>query len=159
MDHKGKAGQPRTRWLLLVLAIALAAVAGAGLWWGLAVRLPAARVNAQGRDAYATYCASCHGARGEGASNWKQQNEDKTYPAPPHDSTGHTWHHGDGTLYSMVRDGGRSFEGLGFKSGMPAFGDQLGPEGVRAVITYLRTFWGPEERRFQAEQSLRDPFP
>lgn len=112
-----------------------------------------------GRAVYAANCARCHGADGEGQPNWRQQNPDETYPAPPHDSTGHTWHHGDGLLYRVVRDGGRIFEAPGFKSAMPAFGDRLSSEETRAVVTFLKTMWGPEERATQAEVSLRDPFP
>ncbi|MSQ11651.1 MAG: cytochrome c [Dehalococcoidia bacterium] len=112
-----------------------------------------------GRAIYAANCARCHGANGEGEPNWRRQSPDETYPAPPHDSSGHTWHHAGGLLYRVVRDGGRIFEAPGFKSAMPAFGDLLSPEETRAVIIFLKTMWGPEERAAQAEASIQDPFP
>lgn len=113
----------------------------------------------KGRGVYQTNCAQCHGLRGEGQPNWRQRNPDGTYPAPPHDATGHTWHHSDGLLYRIVRDGGQIYEDPGFKSAMPTFGDRLNPEEIRAVITYLKSLWGPQERAFQAQVSLADPFP
>jgi mono/diheme cytochrome c family protein len=42
---------------------------------------------------------------------------------------------------------------------MPAFGDRLDDAQIRAVLEYIKTFWGPDERAFQAEVSLSDPFP
>ena len=118
-----------------------------------------ARAVAQGKVIYQANCAACHGAQGEGAPNWREQNPDKTYPPPPHDSTGHTWHHADGLLSRIVRDGGSFLEDPGFKSNMPAFGERLSAEDIRAVITYLKTLWGPHEQAFQAEVSREDPFP
>jgi mono/diheme cytochrome c family protein len=117
------------------------------------------RQVARGQTIYQTYCAQCHGLKGEGQTNWRQQNPDDTYPPPPHDSTGHTWHHGDGLLYRIVRDGGTIYETPGFKSAMPAFGGQLDSEETKAVITYLKSLWGLKERSFQAEVSRQDPFP
>lgn len=114
---------------------------------------------AQGGALYATNCASCHGAKGEGQANWKSSNPDGTYPPPPHDASGHTWHHADGLLFRIVRDGGTMFESAGFKSGMSAWGDRLTDEEIRAVITYLKTLWGERERTLQAEVSAADPFP
>ncbi|MQG59323.1 MAG: cytochrome c [SAR202 cluster bacterium] len=113
---------------------------------------------AQGAAIYSENCAACHGKSGEGAVNWRQQNADKTYPAPPHDPTGHTWHHGDGHLYRTVRDGGGAFDSPGFKSAMPAFGDRLDPREIKAVIAYLKSLWGLEELTAQARASEVDPF-
>ena len=42
---------------------------------------------------------------------------------------------------------------------MPAFAGVLSPHEVRAVISYLKTLWTPQERRFQREESRRHPFP
>jgi mono/diheme cytochrome c family protein len=148
------------------------ALLGAGYWfiWGpgadRAGEAPEGLVKpldrqqvALGQGVYQTYCAQCHGLRAEGQPNWQQRNPDGSFPPPPHDATGHTWHHSDGLLYRIVRDGGQIYEDPGFKSGMPAFGDRLHPEEIRAVITYLKSLWGPEERKFQAQVSLEDPFP
>lgn len=154
--------------------IAAIAAMSAGIWLVVGAPLPwrsanddlrenlpphDARVVAEGKALYAANCATCHGERGEGREGWRSQNPDSTYPPPPHDSTGHTWHHGDGALYRIIRDGGKIYESPGFKSNMPAWGDRLSSDEIRAVITYLKTLWGPRERTLQAEASESDPFP
>ncbi len=104
------------------------------------------RQVAQGEEVYALYCAACHGAQGEGQPNWKTPLEDGSLPAPPHDSTGHTWHHADGQLKSIIANGNK----LIFpQSKMPAFGEQLSDEEITAVIAFIKTFWGTDERNFQ----------
>ena len=78
-------------------------------------------------------CASCHGLSGEGQPNWHIRKEDGTLPPPPLNGDGHTWHHGDGFLYKVVRDGGKWMESPDiphFKSGMPAFGEQLSHDEI-----------------------------
>jgi mono/diheme cytochrome c family protein len=112
-----------------------------------------------GRAIYQQNCAACHGVRGEGQPNWQVKRPDGSYPAPPHDTTGHTWHHSDGLLFRIVKDGGASLNIPNFKSGMPAFGQQLQDEEVRTVINHLKTFWGPEQRERQSQASGQDPFP
>lgn len=113
----------------------------------------------RGATLYATYCAACHGRRGEGQPHWKIPNPDGTYPAPPHDGSGHTWHHGDGTLFRIVRDGGASLNLPGFKSNMPAFGQTLSDDEIIAVLTYIKSLWPAHAQRFQAEAGQRDSFP
>ncbi|HMO59011.1 MAG TPA: cytochrome c, partial [Roseiflexaceae bacterium] len=61
---------------------------------------------ADGRIVYRAYCASCHGADLEGQPNWQQPNPDGSMPAPPHDVSGHTWHHNDATLFAITKYGG-----------------------------------------------------
>lgn len=120
---------------------------------------PPRDVIARGRLVYQSNCVTCHGANGEGEPNWKVQHPDGAYPAPPHDATGHTWHHSDGLLFEIVRDGGARFESPTFRSRMPAWGANLSDEEIRAVITYLKSLWGSRERAFQAEMSRDQPFP
>ncbi|MBI2936345.1 MAG: cytochrome c [Chloroflexi bacterium] len=109
-----------------------------------------------GRIVYETFCVQCHGQRGEGQPNWQLQNPDDTYPPPPHDSSGHTWHHGDSYLYRIVREGGKFNETPGFKSAMPAWGSILSLEEISAVITYLKSLWGSREREYQAQATLQE---
>ncbi len=150
----------------IVMAVAAGAVAvGAVVWWVVPDRrdkAPAldARAVARGQAVYQANCATCHGPKGEGASNWQSQNPDGTLPPPPHDNTGHTWHHGDGFLYRYIRDGGKAFEAVaGFKSAMPAFGDRLTEEQTADVLAYLKSLWGARERAFQTLVSKDDPLP
>ncbi len=155
---------------MIGVSIGALLVAGVMAWWlagaghesketSPAFSLSSGSVAAQGRALYQTYCASCHGVRGEGQPGWQRQNPDGIYPAPPHDVSGHTWHHGDGTLYRIVKDGGATFQQAGFRSSMPPFEGQLDQAEIRAVIGYLKTLWGGQERAYQAQQSRRDSFP
>lgn len=41
---------------------------------------------------------------------------------------------------------------------MPAFQDVLSDQEIRAVITYLKTLWTDEQRRFQWTESRDEPF-
>ena len=66
---------------------------------------------ALGKDVYALNCASCHGVNLEGESNWMTQNNDGSFRAPPHDVSGHTWHHADSLLIESIVLGGERFAG------------------------------------------------
>jgi mono/diheme cytochrome c family protein len=112
-----------------------------------------------GRAVYQQYCASCHGANAQGAPNWQERDEHGELPAPPHNAEGHTWRHSDAELYMMVSKGRRDPFNKTERLTMPAFGDVLSQDQIRAVITYLKTLWTPEEIQFQAEESRGHPFP
>ena len=111
-----------------------------------------------GKRVYETQCASCHGARAEGAPNWHEPDANGEMPAPPHDRAGHTWKHADGMLYRIVRDGWRDPFNKTQRLTMPPF-DKLPPKEIRAVIEYLKTLWTPEQRRFQRDESRKAPYP
>ncbi len=98
-------------------------------------------VVTRGRTVYQANCASCHGAQGEGQPGWKMPRADGAYLPPPHDSTGHTWHHSDQHLLDIIRRGGQAaYGGTGFTSGMPAWGDRLSEDEIAAVLAYIKTF-------------------
>lgn len=67
-----------------------------------------------------------------------------SFKPPPHTNEGHTWHHSDQLLLELIANGS-SFP----QTRMPAFGEQLTDEEISAIITYMKTWWGPEERAFQ----------
>jgi mono/diheme cytochrome c family protein len=56
-------------------------------------------------------------------------------------------------LLELIRDGGGRYESPSFRSRMPAWGDRLSEAEIQAILTYLKTLWGPDERAFQAEVS------
>jgi mono/diheme cytochrome c family protein len=62
-------------------------------------------LTARGKVVYAENCASCHGAKLEGQPNWRKRLPNGRLPAPPHDATGHTWHHSDRQLFDMTKNG------------------------------------------------------
>jgi mono/diheme cytochrome c family protein len=112
-----------------------------------------------GRTVYDANCATCHGLAGEGETDWQTRRPDATAGAPPHDSTGHTWHHADGQLFEIVSRGGKLYETPTFKSRMEPFNETLSPAEIRAVLEYIKTFWGPRELASQTRMSLQLPYP
>lgn len=135
-------------------ASAIAAVLGAMAF----LRADAADISA-GRALYAQHCAVCHGASLEGAADWTRPGPDGRLPAPPHDATGHTWHHGDAMLLDYTRRGGQAFLddlGVVFDSGMPAFGDSLSDAEIMAILAFIRSTWPDHIRAFQAEQTAAE---
>ena len=106
-----------------------------------------------GRSLYAEHCAACHGADLEGAPDWQTPGPDGRLPAPPHDETGHTWHHGDGMLFDYVQRGGQAVLddlGVRFDSGMPGFGDILSDDDIEAILAFIRSTWPQRARDYQA---------
>ena len=112
-----------------------------------------------GKQTYLDNCVACHGVIGEGQPNWQIINAAGGYPAPPHDSEGHTWHHADGLLFRLVKFGGASLNIPNFQSGMPAFEDSLTDDEIQEVLIYIRTFWNDEQRDLQRTNSVGNPFP
>jgi mono/diheme cytochrome c family protein len=112
---------------------------------------------ALGKKVYAENCAECHGENLEGESNWKIQNEDDSFRSPPHDDTGHTWHHGDKVLIESIELGGaRLPANIGGFSNMPAFEDTLTEDEITAVLNYIKSTWPDDIRTIQWEQTVRE---
>ncbi|MCB0197124.1 MAG: cytochrome c [Anaerolineae bacterium] len=101
---------------------------------------------ALGETVYETNCAACHGIEGEGQPNWKIPDQNGVLPAPPHDSTGHTWHHADEQLLGIIANGGSMPD-----SAMPGYQHILSDEEMVAVLGYIKTFWGMQEYDFQQQ--------
>ena len=113
---------------------------------------------ALGQELYGLHCASCHGAELEGEADWQVQNEDGSFRAPPHDASGHTWHHSDELLLQSIRLGGaRLPDNIGGTSNMPAFEEVLDEQQMAAVLTYIKSTWPEDIRLIQWEQTTRQP--
>ncbi len=110
-----------------------------------------------GESLYGAHCASCHGGELEGAPDWQTPGAGGIYPAPPHDETGHTWHHDDATLFAYTKLGGAgalNAQGLGgFQSGMPAFEDVLTEAEIRDVLAFIQSTWPERIRAARAARS------
>ena len=114
-----------------------------------------------GQELFASNCAVCHGAGGEGQPEWRVRKEDGTLPPPPLNGDGHTWHHADGLLYRIVSQGGKIFEDPRYPSFKRApcrrLGDRLSDQEIIAVLTYIKSLWRDEAERglsIQESQAL-----
>lgn len=110
---------------------------------------------ARGKVVYAEQCASCHGARLEGQPNWQSRKPDGRLPAPPHDASGHTWHHPDADLFKITKQGIAAFAPPDYSSDMPAFGRSLSDADIWAVLAFIKSSWTEEIRRRHAAMSER----
>lgn len=104
---------------------------------------------ARGQELYRTACASCHGTKLEGQANWRERSPDGLLPAPPHDTSGHTWHHPDEVLFDLTKFGVLPYAGPNYRSTMPAFQNQLSDDDIIAVLSFIKSAWPPEIRRRQ----------
>ena len=91
-----------------------------------------------GQRLYAANCAACHGANLQGQPDWKRRLDSGRMPAPPHDVTGHTWHHSDRDLFTLTKRGVAAVAGDGYESDMPGFGDRLSDAEITAVLDYIK---------------------
>jgi S-disulfanyl-L-cysteine oxidoreductase SoxD len=103
----------------------------------------------RGQELYRTTCASCHGANLQGQANWRERGPDGLLPAPPHDSSGHTWHHPDDVLFKLTKFGVGPYAGPDYRSAMPPFENTLSDEDILAVLSYIKSTWPAEIRRRQ----------
>jgi len=125
---------------------------GIGIWLFSAVMAIASadtdnpKQIAAGKLVYQQNCASCHGGNLEGQPNWRVRKPDGRLPAPPHDETGHTWHHPDEHIFRVIKIGVEALIPGEYKSDMPAFEEVLTDEEILAVIAFIKTSWPPRSR-------------
>ncbi len=110
---------------------------------------------ALGSMLYGEYCAACHGAELEGQANWRKRDPDGLLPAPPHDETGHTWHHPDRQLFEITKRGTAALIGPDYQTTMGPFGEVLSDDEIRAVLAYIKSRWPENIRARQAEITER----
>ncbi|MBT8411732.1 MAG: cytochrome c [Octadecabacter sp.] len=109
-----------------------------------------------GEALYAESCAACHGANLEGQADWQVPGEDGLLPAPPHDATGHTWHHTDALLFNYTALGGREMMarmGIEFNSGMPGMADNLSDQDIWNILAFIQSTWPERIQQGQAERT------
>lgn len=110
---------------------------------------------ARGRSVYNQHCGACHGVRLEGQPNWQDKLPTGRMPAPPHDASGHTWHHPDSMLFGMTKLGliPGKYAPPKYESDMPAFGGVLSDDEIWAVLAYIKSSWPREIRKAQHEMT------
>lgn len=111
---------------------------------------------ALGRRIYAQHCARCHGANLEGEANWKERKPNGRLPAPPHDVTGHTWHHPNQQLMLITKKG-LSAVVTGYESDMPAFEGALTDGEIAAVLAFIQSSWPADIRDRQRALNRAEP--
>ena len=104
-----------------------------------------------GKDIYAQNCESCHGTNLEGQANWRQRDTNGYMLAPPHNESGHTWHHSDDYLFSMTKYGIESMIGKKYPNNMPIYEGQLSDEEIIAALSYIKSTW-PKRIQRQHDQ-------
>ena len=94
-----------------------------------------------GQKIYLQNCASCHGVKLEGQKNWQTRDDEGYLLAPPHDETGHTWHHTDEYLFLMTKYGIEKIIGKKYPNNMPAYEDILSDKEIIAVLSFIKSNW------------------
>lgn len=145
-------------WMIGVLVVLSGAALALAVSDGLLFSRPDADPNdlkqvTLGAKVYQESCASCHGVKLEGQPNWQQRLPTGRLPAPPHDETGHTWHHADKQLFEIIKEGIKPFAPPEYESDMAAFKNTLSDREIWAVLAFIKSTWPPQTRERQAEVS------
>jgi mono/diheme cytochrome c family protein len=152
-----RAAKSRLAWAIGGTAIGIALAAITVIWrpWQSALSADAtnAALVAEGRAVYAARCSSCHGNELEGQANWRERMQNGRLPAPPHDASGHTWHHSDRQLFEITRKGVAGVA-PGYESDMLAFKDVLSDRQIWAVLAFIKSSW-PEDIRERQQRLNR----
>lgn len=154
----------RLIWVLSAVLILVAGSYAAYRWLGSTSQPSGyidpsdARLVIIGKPLYVQHCASCHGAKMEGQPNWRIRMANGRLPAPPHNDSGHTWHHSDQVLLNITLNG--LVPGVtappGYQSDMPAYKSILSEQQARAVLAYIKTFWSEQSLKTQMEITRRE---
>ncbi|GAA6209066.1 hypothetical protein NBRC116601_23590 [Cognatishimia sp. WU-CL00825] len=94
-----------------------------------------------GKGIYQEYCAACHGRDLQGQKNWRERDHEGLLPAPPHDESGHTWHHGDLLLFQITKYGSAAVVGGDYQSNMPGFASDLTDQDILDVLGFIKSTW------------------
>ena len=133
------------RILAFAVAILLVASIAAKTSYSQSLLRPSdSKTVAKGSLIYKQHCSSCHGKNLEGAPSWRLRLPNGKLPAPPHDESGHTWHHSDKILFSLTKQGPTKIIGGDYKSDMPGFDKILTDDQIIEVLSYIKSRWPKE---------------
>lgn len=106
----------------------------------------------RGQLVYKRFCSFCHGDKLQGQPDWRTRKANGKLPAPPHDETGHTWHHSDALLFGITKYGlVPPFAPADYESDMPAWESTLKDDDIWAVLAYIKSRWPADTRKIQEE--------
>lgn len=98
-----------------------------------------------GEAVYNENCASCHGDELQGEPNWQTRKDTGRLPAPPHDETGHTWHHRDELLIAITKFGlAKLTNNPDYQTDMPIYDGVLEDQEILAALAYIKSKWPAE---------------
>lgn len=142
------------RWFAAGGLGAMLAIAVVPIVWPERGRLPGdpsdERQVALGERLYAEHCSECHGSDLRGAPNWQSRLPNGRFPSPPHDDSGHTWHHADKVLFAITKHGLEPpIAPPNYLSDMPAFENVLSDEEIWAVLAFIKSTWSSTSREYQ----------
>jgi mono/diheme cytochrome c family protein len=142
--------------ILLLFAAAVLLVGGIIFYFSSRLDKTEAGIRLQNKDhavvnlgkaIYAENCASCHGVVLEGQANWRQRDAEGYLPAPPHDETGHTWHHPDPYLFLITKYGIEEMIRKSYPNNMPTYEDKLTDGEIIAALSYIKSTWSVRIQR------------
>ena len=87
--------------------------------------------------------------------DWQKRLPSGSFPAPPHDATGHTWHHPDQYLFETTKYGWQRFAPPGYQSAMQGFQDVLSDAEIWAVLAFIKSHWPPSIRAQREQLNAR----
>lgn len=151
--------QTRSLWVLAGLALILLPIAG----YVYIAENPVSRADprnkklvSHGQSLYGLHCSSCHGQGLQGQKGWQVLSHMGTLGAPPHDQSGHTWHHGDQMLFDYIKEGDHSLFSANVKRTMPGFADKLDDREIWSILAYIKSHWNPQQLDRQKRMTLRE---
>ena len=109
-----------------------------------------------GKTVYFQNCASCHGVKLEGQKDWMSRLPNGLMPAPPHDETGHTWHHSDKYLFMITKYGIEDIIGQKYINNMPAYKNILSDEEIISVLSYIKSTWPNKVKKIHDQINDRE---
>ena len=122
----------------LLISVALLTVSLTGFAEAIELRPNDPVYVTMGEKVYIEQCASCHGVNLEGQVGWQDTMVDGMRLAPPHDKSGHTWHHPDEMLFNLTKYGFKAMINDDYKVNMP-FYSVVAPISLALIVIFFVT--------------------
>ncbi|MGV6889604.1 c-type cytochrome [Rhodophyticola sp. SM2404] len=138
--------------LVTISALALMGLGHVSTAQAVTLEVDNPQIVLNGSRIYDENCASCHGANLEGQPDWRARDADGRLPAPPHDESGHTWHHDSEALFALTKYGiAAVINNPDYPSNMPAYEGILSDDDIIAVLSYIKSTWPDDIRAIHDE--------